>query len=265
MDKDLKLDNCQLMFGDCLERMKEIPDKSIDMILCDLPYGVLNKGNVNAKWDSVIPFDQLWKQYERIIKDNGAILLFGQGMFSAELMLSNNKLWRYNLIWDKVAKTGFLNANRMPLRQHEDIMLFYKKLCTYNPQMVKCEPHKRNHSKGNMKQPQRNNCYGKIIETPTIVTDEKFPISIISIAKEHENGKFYHPTQKPVALLEYLIKTYTNEGETVLDNTMGSGSTGVACVNTNRKFIGIELDEKYYDISCKRINEVISDKKQSLF
>jgi site-specific DNA-methyltransferase (adenine-specific) len=265
MNKDINIGDCQLMFGDCLERMKEIPDKSIDMILCDLPYGVLNKGNVNAKWDSVIPFDQLWKQYERIIKDNGAILLFGQGMFSAELMLSNNKLWRYNLIWDKVAKTGFLNANRMPLRQHEDIMLFYKKLCTYNPQMVKCEPHKRNHSKGNMKQPQRNNCYGKIIETPTIVTDEKFPISIISIAKEHENGKFYHPTQKPVALLEYLIKTYTNEGETVLDNTMGSGSTGVACVNTNRKFIGIELDEKYYDISCKRINEVISDKKQSLF
>jgi site-specific DNA-methyltransferase (adenine-specific) len=259
MNNDLKLDNCQLMFGDCLERMKEIPDKSIDMILCDLPYGVLNKGNVNAKWDSVIPFDQLWKQYERIIKDNGAILLFGQGMFSAELMLSNNKLWRYNLIWDKVAKTGFLNANRMPLRQHEDIMLFYKKLCTYNPQMVKCEPHKRNHSKGNMKQPQRNNCYGKIIETPTIVTDEKFPISIISIAKEHENGKFYHPTQKPVALLEYLIKTYTNEGETVLDNCMGSGSTGIACVNTNRKFIGIELDEKYYDISCKRIEDAIKE------
>jgi site-specific DNA-methyltransferase (adenine-specific) len=262
MNKDINIGDCQLMFGDCLERMKEIPDKSIDMILCDLPYGVLNKGNVNAKWDSVIPFDQLWKQYERIIKDNGAILLFGQGMFSAELMLSNNKLWRYNLIWDKVAKTGFLNANRMPLRQHEDIMLFYKKLCTYNPQMVKCEPHKRNHSKGNMKQPQRNNCYGKIIETPTIVTDEKFPISIISIAKEHENGKFYHPTQKPVALLEYLIKTYTNEGETVLDNTMGSGSTGVACVNTNRKFIGIEMDEKYYDISCKRITDAINEKKQ---
>ena len=240
---------------DCLIGMKDIPDKSIDCIICDLPYGVLNKGNVNAKWDSIIPFDQLWKQYERIIKDNGAILLFGQGMFSAELMLSNNKLWRYNLIWDKVAKTGFLNANRMPLRQHEDIMLFYKKLCTYNPQMRKCEPHKRNHSKGNMKQPKRNNCYGKIIEIPTIVTDEKFPISIISIAKEHETGKFYHPTQKPVALIEYLIKTYTNEGELVLDNCMGSGTTAIACMNTNRNFIGFELNKEYFDIACKRIEE----------
>ncbi len=240
--------------GDCLVEMDKIEDKSIDAIICDLPYGVLNKGNKNAKWDCVISFDKLWMQYERIIKDNGIIILFGQGMFTAELMISNKKLWRYNLCWDKVAKTGFLNSNRMPLRQHEDIMVFYKALPTYNPQMVKCEPHKRNHSKGNMKQPQKNSCYGNFIETPTIITDEKFPTSIVSISKEHETGKFHHPTQKPVLLLEWLIKTYTNEFDTVLDNTMGSGSTGVACKKTNRHFIGIEKDEKYFEIAVSRVS-----------
>ncbi len=245
----------QLIKGDCLVEMQNIPDKSIDAIICDLPYGVLNKGNANAKWDSVIPFVTLWEQYDRIIKENGAIVLFGQGMFSAELMLSNKKIWRYNLIWDKVAKTGFLNANRMPLRRHEDILVFYKKLCTYNPQMEKCEPHKRNHSKGNMKQPQKNSCYGKIIETPTIISDEKFPTSIIAIAKEHETGKFYHPTQKSVECLEYLIKTYSNENDIVLDNTMGSGTTGVACKNLNRNFIGIEMDDKYFEIAKNRIEQ----------
>lgn len=243
-----------LIHGDCLIKMKNIPNKSIDAIICDLPYGVLNKGNRSAKWDSVIPFERLWEQYERIIKDNGVILLFGQGMFTADLMVSNKKMWRYNLIWDKVGKTGFLNSNRMPLRQHEDIVVFYKKLPTYNPQMTKCEPHKRNHSKGSMKKPQKNSCYGNFIETPTIISDEKFPTSIITIPKEHEIGKFYHPTQKPVALLEYLIRTYSNENDIILDNTMGSGSTGVACVNTNRNFIGIELDKHYFEIAKKRIN-----------
>jgi len=168
--------------------------------------GVLNKGNSSAKWDSVIPFDRLWENYERVIKDNGIVVLFGQGMFTADLLMSNKKLWRYNLVWDKVAKTGFLNSKRMQLRQHEDICIFYKSLPTYNPQMVKCEPHKRNHSKGNMLNPQKNSCYGSFVETPTIVSDEKFPTSIISIPKEHETGKFHHPTQKPVLLLEYLIK-----------------------------------------------------------
>lgn len=243
----------QLHKGDCLEIMKSIPDKSVDMILCDLPYGVLNKSNQSAKWDCVIPFDKLWEQYERVIKDNNAIVLFGQGMFSAKLMLSNERLWRYNLIWDKVMPSGFLNSNRMPLRVHEDVCVFYKKLPTYNPQMEKCEPHKRNHSKGNLLKPQTNSCYGNFVETPTIISDEKFPKSIIQISKEHCNGKFYHPTQKPVALLKYLIKTYTNEGETVLDNCMGSGSTGVACKNTNRNFIGIELNDEYFEIAKQRI------------
>ena len=216
--------------------------------------GVLNKGNSSAKWDSVIPFDRLWENYERVIKDNGIVVLFGQGMFTADLLMSNKKLWRYNLVWDKVAKTGFLNSKRMQLRQHEDICIFYKSLPTYNPQMVKCEPHKRNHSKGNMLNPQKNSCYGSFVETPTIVSDENFPTSIISIPKEHETGKFHHPTQKPVLLLEYLIKTYTDELDVVLDNTMGSGTTGVACKNLNRSFIGIEMDDKYFEIAKERIN-----------
>ena len=239
--------------GDCLELMKEIPTGSIDMILCDLPYGVLNKSNANAKWDSVIDFNALWMQYERIIKYNGAIILFASGMFTADLMHSNRKLWRYNLVWDKVLKTGFLNAKKMPLRQHEDICVFYKKLPTYNPQMIKCETHKRNHSKGNMKEPQKNSCYGNFVELPTIISDEKYPTSIIKVAKEHIIGNFYHPTQKPVALCEYLIRTYTNEGDVVLDSCMGSGTTCIGAIDTNRNYIGFELDENYFKIAEKRV------------
>lgn len=189
-----RVSHSTLVNADCFDVFPFIEDKSIDAVICDLPYGVLNKGNKSAKWDSVLPFKLLWEQYERVIKDKGIIILFGQGLFTAELMISNKKLWRYNLCWDKVAKTGFLNASRMPLRQHEDIIIFYKQLPTYNPQMVKCEPHKRNHSKGNMKQPQKNSCYGFFVETPTIISDEKFPTSIVSIPKEHETGKFHHPT-----------------------------------------------------------------------
>lgn len=260
----------RLYCGDCTHIMdsnseyavKAFGDKSIDMILCDLPYGILNKTNHNAKWDSVIEFEVLWNQYLRLIKDNGAIVLFGSGMFTSNLMQSQKKLWRYNLIWDKVAKSGFLNANRMPLRQHEDICVFYKKLPVYNPQMIPCEPHKRNHTKGNLKNPSKNNCYGSFVEVPTVISDVKYPTSIISIPKEHCNGKFFHPTQKPVELMEWLIRTYTNEGDIVLDNCMGSGSTGVACVNTNRKFIGIEKEEKYFDIAKARIKESILKKQE---
>ena len=240
--------------GNCLELMKDISDKSIDMILCDLPYGCLNKGK--AKWDIPIPFESLWEQYNRIIKDNGVIILFGQGIFTAQCIFSNKDNFRYTLVWDKVAKNGFLNANRIPLRQHEDIIVFYKKLPTYNPQMVKCEPHKRNHGKGRMLNHLVNNCYGNYLDLSTTISDKKFPSSIITISKEHCNGKFFHPTQKPVALLEYLIKTYTNENDLVLDNCMGSGSIGVACVNTNRNFIGIELDKNYFEIAKERIENI---------
>lgn len=246
----------ELHNGDCLEIMSEIADNSVDMILCDLPYGVLNKTNGNAKWDTVIPFEKLWKHYERIIKENGAIVLFGSGIFTARLMLSNEKLWRYNLIWKKGNRpTGFLNANRQPLRLHEDICVFYKKQPTYNPQYTIGEKSHNKGGAGNGKSKQaRNGCYGEFISTPTIKTNLKHPVSIVDIPKEHPQT--YHPTQKPVALCEYLIKTYTNEGNVVLDNCMGSGSVGVACANTNRSFIGIELDKNYFEIAKSRIETV---------
>jgi len=236
--------NIDLWHGDCLKLMCNILDKVVDMILCDLPYGALNKQNKNAHWDCPIDLQRLWKEYSRIIKDNGVIVLFGNGMFTADLMKSNSNLWRYNLVWDKSAKTGFLNANKMPLRQHEDIIVFYKELPVYNPQMTKCDASRRNHSKGNVLNSFRNNCYGNFAGMQSVISDEKYPTSIISIPKEHCNGKFFHPNQKPVKLLELLIKTYTDEGELILDNTMGSGSRGVAGLNTNRRFIGIELEKK---------------------
>ena len=245
-------DDIKLIQGDCLELMKDIEAGSIDMILCDLPYGALSKQNKLTKWDAPIDLTALWKEYGRIIKPNGAIVLFGMGAFTAELIMSNPRMYRYSLVWDKVQKTGFLNANRMPLRQHEDIAVFYKKPPTYNPQMQKCEPHKRNHNKGNLEVQHVNSCYGGFVEVPTIISDEKYPTSIVTISKEHKRQMF-HPTQKPVALLEYLIKTYTNAGETVLDNCMGGGSTGVACINTGRKFIGMEMNDKYYDAAVARI------------
>ena len=244
----------KLLHGDCLELMKKISDKSIDMILCDLPYGVTTKN----KWDNIIPFEPLWEQYNRIIKDNGAIILFGQDKFTAKCMLSNEKNHRYNLIWKKVLSSGFLNANRMPLREHEDIMVFYKKLPTYNPQKVKGNPcHKKGKVVGKMNDDNlQNNNYGnfKCVETEG---DMKFPTSILEFSKPHPSVSV-HPTQKPVELLEWLIKTYTNENEMVLDNCMGSGSTGVAAVNTNRNFIGIELDENYFNIAKERIESVVN-------
>ena len=243
----------QIFKGDCLDIMQSIPDKSIDAIICDPPYSVLAKSNPAAKWDNIIPFEPMWAQFERIIKDNGAIVLFGQGMFTAKLILSNPKHYRYSLVWDKKLKSGFLNANRAPLRQHEDICVFYRKQPTYNPQMTKCEPHKRNHSKGKMEKPQVNRCYGNFVETPTIISDEKYPSSIISIAKEHINGKSYHPTQKPVNLMRWLIRTYTDAGGVILDPCAGSGSTLVGAIIENRHFIGIELEEEYFNIAKQRI------------
>ena len=217
----------------------------MDMILCDLPYGTTRN-----QWDSVIPFTPLWEQYNRIIKDNGVIALFSDGMFMAELMMSNKKMWKHNLVWDKVLPSGFLNANRMPLRSHEEICIFYKKQPAYNPQKVKGNP---NHSKGKPKKNENNN-YGnfEFVDNAKELGDMKHPVSIVKFSKPHPSVAV-HPTQKPVEVCEWLIKTYTNEGETVLDNCMGSGSTGIACVNTNRNFIGIELDEEYFEIAKNRI------------
>jgi site-specific DNA-methyltransferase (adenine-specific)/modification methylase len=233
--------------GDCLELMKQIEDKSIDLILCDLPYGVLNKTNKSVGWDVVIPFDKLWEQYKRIIKEDGAIILTAQGLFSAKLMLSNESMWRYNLVWKKGNRTtGFLNCNRQPLRNHEDILVFSKKQTKYNPQM---EIEDKNHKRG-FGIP-TNNVYGKYKIQETILTNEKYPLSILDFSKGHKG--FFHPTEKPVALFEYLIKTYTDEGDLVLDNCIGSGTTAVACVNTKRNFIGIELSEEYCKIANERL------------
>lgn len=228
--------------GDCLELMKEIPDKSIDMILCDLPYGTTKN-----KWDNIIPLDSLWGQYERIIKDNGAIVLFGDGMFSAKLMMSNPKLWRYNLVWDKQRGCDFLNANVKPLKSHEDILIFYKHKPTYNKQYWYSTPYKLT------KNGSLSDNYGDRKTAYTESVDgRRNPLSILSFARD---SKKLHTTQKPVALCEWLIKTYTNENDVILDNCMGSGSVGIACLNTNRNFIGYELDTNYFNIAKERLEQ----------
>ena len=241
--------------GDCLELMKNIKDKSIDCIICDLPYGVTSKN----KWDTIIPYEPLWKEYKRIIKDNGPIILFGQDKFTAKTMLSNEKMHRYNLIWNKVLTSGFLNAGRMPLREHEDIMIFYKKLPTYNPQFTEGKPL---HGMGEKfkKVKNNNNNYNDFnsCNNPSANREgdtKKYPKSILTFPRP-ASSKMLHPTEKPVELLEYLIKTYSNENDVILDNCMGSGSTGVACLNTNRRFIGIELDEKYFNIAKNRLKNI---------
>ena len=239
--------------GDCLELMKDIPDKSIDAIIADLPYGV-----TRAKWDSILDLDLLWKQYERIIKPNGAVILFGSQPFTTTLINSNIKDFKYTLVWDKKMKVGMMNCKRMPLRQHEDIMVFYKKQPTYNPQMTKGKMRNKKIA------PTKDfEVYGQITPIDNF-NDDYYPSSILEFSNANQKAKS-HPTQKPVALMEYLIKTYTNEGEVVLDNTMGSGTTGVACVNTNRGFIGMELDDKYFEIAKERIEKAIAEKERMLF
>lgn len=232
---------------DCLVGMKRIDDKSIDCIICDLPYG-----QTHNKWDNIIPFEPLWNEYERVIKDNGAIILFAQGMFTAKLMLSNEKLWCYNLIWKKGDRTsGFLNAKKQPLRNHEDICVFYKKQPVYNPQMRQGKPL---HSIGGGIHNITNNNYGKFNKTDDSRAGctDKYPISILTFDRSHPP---IHPTQKPVELLEYLIKTYTNENELVLDNCIGSGSTAIACINTNRSYIGFDTNTDYIELANNRINK----------
>lgn len=229
--------------GDCLELMKEIPDKSIDMILCDLPYGT-----TRCKWDNIIPFSELWGGYLRVVKSNGAIVLFCKQPFTTELIHSNLNLFKYTLVWQKDNHDNPLMAKKRFLNITEDIAIFYQKQCTYNPQGIieinKITKQGRGHSLS-----QKNDRKSEYVQTFT-----NYPRNILTFKRDLPN---IHPTQKPVALLEYLIKTYTNEGETVLDNCMGSGSTGVACINTNRNFIGYELDEKYFEIAEKRLNEHI--------
>ena len=237
--------NYELKLGDTLERMREIPDGSIDMILCDLPYGT-----TACKWDTVIPFEPLWEAYRRVTKKNAAIVLTASQPFTSVLIASNLKAFKYCWTWDKVNRvSGHLNAKKQPMRIVEDVVVLYLEQPTYLPQMVKGEPYTAK-SKG-----AKSSCYGAQTDGVTTINDGNYyPRNLISIpADERGTVGRIHPTQKPVALMEYLIHTYTNPGELVLDNTMGSGTTGVACVNTDRRFIGIERDEKYFAIAEERI------------
>lgn len=246
--------NYELQQGDCLELMKEIPDKSIDCIICDLPYGT-----TAMSWDNIINFDVLWKEYNRVLKENANIVLFSSGEFTYKLYNSNPKQYKYKLIWKKNVPTGMSSAKYRPMKYYEEILIFQKGKGNYNPQMKErvgvgkdCYNYdhycgSNNHLVDFKKQPKRYD------------TDKVQPSDILEFnVVPNRNGKL-HPTQKPIELMEWLIKTYTNENDLVLDNCMGSGSTGVACVNTNRKFIGIELDENYFNIAKERIEGIINE------
>jgi DNA modification methylase len=234
-----------LYHGDCLEIMKLIPDCSIDAIITDPPYGT-----TACKWDCIIPFEPMWSELKRIIKPNGAIVLFGSQPFTSTLIMSNLKMFKYEWIWQKHQGTNPMMAKKAPMKIHENILVFYSKLTTYNPQMTVGTPYQSFHSKNSIGEVYGSKLISKHRNNPD---GTRYPISIQKFTR---SKKSVHPTQKPVALIEYLIKTYTNENETVLDFTMGSGTTGVACKNLNRNFIGIELDDKYFEIAKSRIESI---------
>lgn len=241
----------KIYHGDCLELMKEIPDKSVDCIICDLPYGT-----TTCKWDIVLPFDKLWEHYNRIIKDNGAIVLFGQEPFSSLLRVSNIKNYKYDWIWKKERLTNVFQVKRRPGKVVENISVFYKKQPTYNPQKTKYDGPLRSNKIG-------DNAGFSITQTggvgpkPIEYHDDgtRYPLQIIEFNRDSMYEKKYHPTQKPIELLEYLIKTYTNEGDLILDNCIGSGTTAIAAIKEKRNFIGMELNKEFYDIACERIKQ----------
>jgi len=239
----------QLILGDCLEVMKDIPNQSIDMILCDLPYGT-----TNCKWDSIINLTLLWEQYNRIIKDNGCIALFAQTPFDKVLGNSNLKMLKYEWIWEKTQATGHLNAKKMPMKAHENILIFYKNTPTYNP--IKTFGHKLKVSSAKHKEKTLTNqseIYNKSDNFSDYSSTERYPRSVLKFASDKQKVAL-HSTQKPLALCKYLIETYTNEGALILDNAMGSGTTCLAAKELNRNYIGIEKEEKYYDISKTRLS-----------
>ena len=249
-----------LFEGDCLEIMKQFPDNSIDMVLCDLPYGTTQN-----KWDTVINFDDLWQQYHRIVKPNGAIVLTGQGLFTAKLILSNEKHFKYKIVWEKSKPTNFLNAKKQPLRKHEDICVFYRKQPTYNPQMTEGKPY----NKG-IRKDQLTGSYGNFKPVLRVSDGERYPVDVVyfKTAESEPYGQFLHPTQKPVELGRYLIRTYSNECDLILDNAFGSGSFLLAAALENRKFCGIELNQhghmfkqsdtiiNYIDLVKSRLDEI---------
>lgn len=225
--------------------MKQLPDHSIDMVFCDLPYGT-----TKCSWDSIIDLESLWKQYDRVVKNNGAIILTASQPFTTTLIMSNIKYFKYCWVWEKSKATGYLNAKKMPLKSHEDVCVFYQDLPTYNPQMVNGIPY----HKGTALRP--TEVYGKQKVTTVKNTDGlRYPRTNLYFKTAESEGKVIHPTQKPVSLVKYFVKTYSNVGETILDNCMGSGTTAIACINTGRNYIGFELDKKCYDLSIDRINK----------
>jgi len=240
----------KIICGDAIDEMSKLPDKSIDMILCDLPYGT-----TQCKWDTVIPFDSLWEQYRRIIKDKGVIVLTASQPFTSNLVMSNPKLFRYSLVWEKSKSTGYLNSKKMPMRSHEDILVFYKSLPIYNPQMVDGKPY----DKGKAHRP--TEVYREQKGEIHVKNDsgQRYPRSVQYFKTAESEGVVYHPTQKPISLMEWLIKTYTNEGDIVLDNCIGSGTTAIACIRTNRKYIGIDIDESYINITTERISNELNN------
>ena len=235
----------ELIQGDCLEVMAGIESGSVDMVCCDMPYGT-----TKCKWDSVIDLNIMWKEYSRICKPNAAIILFSQTPFDKILGVSNIRDLRYEIIWEKTAATGHLNAKKMPMKAHENILVFYKRLPVYNPQKTTGHKPVNSYTKRNGD----GECYGNTIEVSGGGATDRYPRSIQTFSSDKQTVKL-HPTQKPLALIEWLIKTYSNEGDVVLDNTMGSGTTGVACKNLGREFIGIELDEEYFNIAVERVEK----------
>lgn len=242
-----------LRYGDTIEQMRLIPDKSINFICCDLPYG-----STKNNWDVIIPFDLLWEQYKRIIKDDGAIALFGTGLFAYKLALSNEKMYKYEIIWSKSKSGSSFTAKYRPVQKHENILIFGKGKVVYNPQLVEGEPYYRKRQANNGDKP-NNHKLGVISESETINNGFRYPSTIQFFQQKWRRQDQLHSTQKPVDLLEWLIKSYSNEGDTILDNTFGSCTTGIACINTNRNFIGIENNMDYFTISLKRVEERRND------
>lgn len=243
----------QLFEGDCLKYLKQFPDNSIDMVLCDLPYGTTQN-----KWDSMIPLSKLWKEYERVVKDNGAIVLTSQGLFTAQLMMSNPKMFKYKWIWEKSKPTNFLNAKKQPLRKYEDVCVFYKKQPTYNPQMTKGEPYNKGIRKN-----QLSGSYGDFQPVHVHSDGERYPIDIIYFKTAESEGRVIHPTQKPIELGRYLVRTYSNPGDLILDNTFGSGSFLVAALLEGRNFVGIEKN-KNVELFKKSTIDFIDETKKRL-